>query len=67
MALEHAELDSSVLARASYDPDTEQLNIWFRNGRSYTHEGVPPDAFAGLCDAQSPGSYYNSAIKGVYS
>lgn len=66
MALEHAELDSSVLARASYDPDTETLNIWFRNGRSYTHEGVDSETFAGLRDAGSPGTYYNQNIKGKF-
>lgn len=66
MPTEHANLGSSVLSRASYDSDTQTLTITFRKGGSYTYEGVPQDVFEGLRDADSPGQYYSTQIKGVY-
>lgn len=64
------DLQSTALARASYQLDDEAdvgtLDVTFTSGRTYTHENVPQKVFEGLRDAQSPGSYYNNEIKGVY-
>ena len=59
-------LRSTAIAAASYETDTETLEVEFVNGRSYTHEGVPLDVYEGLVSAGSPGSFYNAAIKGQY-
>jgi hypothetical protein len=59
-------LRSSALAFATYDEDTELLEVTFTNGRTYTHQGVPKEIAEGLAEASSAGAYYNTTIKGVY-
>ncbi len=61
-------LSSSAISTASYDPETQELDIVFTNGpQEYTFYGVPEDVFEGLISAPSAGRYYNSIIKGSYS
>lgn len=60
------ELQSTALSSASYDTDTQTLDVTFINGSIYTHEGVPYSVFENLRDAPSPGRYYTSNIKGQY-
>lgn len=57
---------STMIAAAGYDPDTRTMEIEFRSGRSYTFEGVPPHVYENLLAAESPGRYFNQAIKGIY-
>jgi KTSC domain len=66
MPLETFALNSSAIASASYDSDTEELDVTFVNGRTYTHPGVPAGVVKALRDAPSAGSFYSSVIKGVY-
>lgn len=60
------QLNSTVLRSASYDEDTQELDIGFQNGRHYTFYHVPPNVFEGLQTTSSPGNYFNSEIKGRY-
>jgi len=57
---------SSSISGAGYDPDTESMEIVFHNGRRYTYPDVPVHVYEGLMAADSPGSYFNSEIKGRY-
>lgn len=66
MARQHVMLQSTALASAEYDDETQTLDVTFRNGRSYTFENVPETVFEGLRHAPSPGSYFTSNIKGAY-
>jgi hypothetical protein len=66
MARTMIQLDSGVLHSATYDEDSETLDILFRNGRVYILNRVPKNVFEGLRDAPSPGSYFNSELKGKY-
>jgi len=59
-------LISTALQSVAYDEDAETLDVTFVNGRSYTHEGVPPAVVAQLERSSSPGSFYHIRIKGVY-
>jgi hypothetical protein len=59
-------LQSSALQGADYDPDTSQLTISFRSGKSYTFENVPERVFTELQDAASPGAYFHQYIKDQY-
>jgi KTSC domain len=59
-------LRSSMLPGASYDDETNQLTVEFKNGREYTHDNVPGDIFAGLVAAPSPGRYYLDNIKSKF-
>lgn len=59
-------LQSTSLRSATYDPDTQDLDITFKTGMTYTYEKVPQDVFEGLRDAPSAGQYFHANIKGVY-
>lgn len=60
------ELASTALSSASYDDETQDLEITFVSGASYTFPNVPLGVFEGLRDARSPGAYYNQRIKGIF-
>ena len=66
MARVHVLLRSSTLSRAAYEEETETLDVTFKNGRTYTYEGVPKDVFEGLRDAPSAGQYFHSQIRDRY-
>lgn len=57
---------STAISRVSYNPDTKQLDVQFTSGRTYTHEGVPMDAYEEFVAAGSAGTYYAQNIKGTY-
>jgi hypothetical protein len=66
MAKQIAHLDSSALLMASWDDETNDLDVTFRNGRTYTHPRVPESVFDGLRSASSAGQFYSQNIRGVY-
>jgi hypothetical protein len=61
-----AEFTSTALTRGAYDTETEELEITFGSGRTYTFENVPEAIWNGLRDASSPGTYFTQQIKGRY-
>ena len=67
MARHTVSLRSTALASCSYDEDRATLDISFVNGRNYTYTAVPREVFEGLISAASPGRYFFTAIKGVYT
>ena len=60
-------LASSNLSACRYDADERVLQIRFRSGRTYDFKDVPEEVVDGLKQADSPGSYFNGNIKGVFS
>ncbi|HMA35284.1 MAG TPA: KTSC domain-containing protein [Chloroflexia bacterium] len=57
---------SSTIRSAGYDPATQVLEIEFRNHRRYRYMEVPPEIFAGLRQAESPGAYFTAQIRNDY-
>jgi hypothetical protein len=41
--------------------------VTFTSGKSYVYANVPPNVFDQFMDAQSKGSYFNTAIRDCYS
>jgi hypothetical protein len=60
-------LNSSSIRAVDYDPASRLLQIWFPNRGPYTFFGVPERVYQGLIHASSPGTYYNTYIRGNYS
>lgn len=60
-------VESSNLKSVGYDPDTETLEIEFRNGSVYRYAGVPQAIYDGLMEARSKGSYHYQHIRNAYS
>ena len=59
-------LKSSNLQAAEYDGPSRTLTIQFVDGNTYSYTGVPEATAVGLFGADSPGSYFHRAIKGVF-
>ena len=57
---------STAIARVSYEPETRQMDVQFTSGRTYTHEGVPPEVYEEFVAAGSAGQFYQQNIRGTY-
>ena len=57
---------SSVIDYASYQKDSETLNIKFKSGGVYSYQGVSQNRFTRLCKSDSIGSYFHEFVKGKY-
>jgi hypothetical protein len=60
-------LDSTSIASAGYDPETQTLEIEFRSGGVYRYLEVPEASFIALMSAASAGQYVTSKIKGHFA
>lgn len=59
-------LASTAISSAGYDPQTQQLELEFRNGRIYRYSEVPAGVFDFLLRTSSKGGYVNRMIDGKY-
>ena len=59
-------LKSSNLDGCDYDTASKTLTVHFKTGSSYSYADVPAHIHDGLCNAQSPGSYFARVIRGSY-
>jgi len=60
--MERTPVESSVIASVGYDSATFELEIEFKNGRSYRYSQVPAAAYRLLLRAPSIGGYVNREI-----
>lgn len=54
---------SSNIDKIGYDPQTNELNVVFKNGGSYTYHGITADQHKALIGAKSIGSHLHKVIK----
>jgi len=68
MVESHAFPSSKALVKATYDPDSRLLRLWFTSDpqQPYDYPGVPAHIWSGLKSAGSAGSYYNQNIQEQY-
>ena len=57
---------SSQIKSAGYDYEEQKLYVEFKNGKVYQYSNVPENIYDNLIKAPSPGSYFNTAIRGIY-
>jgi hypothetical protein len=70
-AVEPIPVSSSLIARVAYDPEAQELHVWFKSNGAhwiYGSKAQPftqsdADAFVG---ASSAGSYFLGTIKGAW-
>ena len=65
--MERVAVRSRDIAIVGYDPETQILEIAFRNGGVYRYSGVPVNVHQSLMSAPSHGTYFNQTIKDQYS
>ena len=61
-AVRFKDVNSSMLRRVRYDPQSKFLDVVFRTGEKYRYKGVPADEYDGLMEAQSHGKYMQTRI-----
>ena len=65
MAVETADVDSSMLSGASYDADAETLTVQMNNGRTYSTNNITPEQWQEFMDSPSKGSWYRTNVMGL--
>ena len=61
-AFKFAKVNSSMLRRVRYDPQSRFLDVVFRTGERYRYKDVPPTEYRGLMNAESHGKYMQTHI-----
>ena len=59
-------LISEALSGGSYDEETQELDLTFSNGRTYSLHNVPKTVVEELQEAPSAGTYFRERMKGRY-
>ncbi|MCQ3814260.1 MAG: KTSC domain-containing protein [Acidimicrobiia bacterium] len=59
-------VESSNIASAGYDDQTNTLEIEFQRGGIYQYFDVPRPIYDQLVDAGSPGSVLHQQIRGIF-
>ena len=59
-------VNSSLLAKVSYDAGQSVLQLWFCDGAIYRYFGVPAAINDALLAAESKGAYFNRAIRDCF-
>lgn len=54
---------SSMFSHLDHDPKTNTLITTFKNGKTYSYEGVDAKKFGELMAAPSPGQFFGQHIK----
>ena len=54
-------IDSTMLSAVAYENGT--LHAKYKNGKVYSHPGVPKEKFQALLGSASKGKYFNDNIK----
>jgi hypothetical protein len=57
------QVSSTSINAVGYDPQTNHLEIEFKNGRVYRYIDVPPDIYDALMHSESHGEYFNANIR----
>jgi hypothetical protein len=62
--MEHIPVKSSQIASIAHDPETNTMEVIFNGGSHYRYEGVSPEVFSYVRDAESVGNAFGRHIKG---
>ncbi|HTV72773.1 MAG TPA: KTSC domain-containing protein [Candidatus Acidoferrales bacterium] len=61
--MERVPLESTSIASAGYQAETQTLEIEFRSGQVYRYLEVPEEIYIGLMAAESAGGYFMRRIR----
>lgn len=64
--MEWQSVESSTIARVSYEPHNMTLSVEFKNGVVYQYYDVPEVMYTDLLSAGSPGQYLAQHVKPAY-
>lgn len=64
--MERRPVSSSTIGSIGYDPNSQVLEVEFKNGNVYQYFDVPEQVFDEFCIAPSPGRYLSEELKPRY-
>ena len=64
--MQRTPLRSRAVSSAGYDPNTQELELEFHNGRVYRYRDVPAGVFEFLLRSPSKGGFVNRMIQNRY-
>lgn len=59
-------VESSIIKSIGYDLRGGVMEVEFTDGSIYQYEDVPSEAYKGILEASSVGSFFNTRIKGRF-
>lgn len=59
--------ESKLIARASYDPNTQSMIVHFSAGTTYGYSGISADLWQDFEQAVSKGSFFGKVIRPMYA
>lgn len=59
--------ESKLIARASYDPGTQVMTVYFAAGTCYTYGGIQRGLWQEFERASSKGNYFGKCIRPMYA
>jgi hypothetical protein len=62
----HLFTSSRALIRATYDSESKEMKLMFRNGDTYIYSLVPHRVFNELAHSESAGGYFAAHIRDKY-
>ena len=60
-------LNSNFLKEATYNAGSRMLTVVFKNGRTYTYQGVDQSIYQGLISADSSSRFFGTNIRGKFT
>ena len=60
-------LNSTFLQEATYNSSRRTLTVVFKNGRTYTYQGVDQSTYQGLISADSSSRFFGANIRDKFS
>jgi hypothetical protein len=67
MAMEWQAVDSTQLERIGYDEETQECQVEFSSGSTYSYSNVPKNVVDDIVNAGSPGRQFAQTLKFGYS
>lgn len=65
--MDYQEVASSDLIKGVSHDQEDVLTVYFKNGRTYTFNGVPQSTVDQMLDSQSVGRFFHQWVKPYYS
>ena len=64
--MDHEPVDSSMIDAVGYDPETRQMAVQFKGGKTYTYHDVDQSAHEAFVASDSIGKHFHQNVASAY-
>lgn len=65
--MQRQDIDSRLIRSVGYEPETETLEVEFKNSGLYRYMNVPQTEYDAMMEAESQGSYFLKQVRDAYT